>query len=102
VERGDYQVLRAEDSRMINRSEFHNTIKPDMILEMTIVMRESTTLEENRGKCPRCYYANFNPAVSNGWIEWKVLHFTFCEGLQLTQVPTVPNAHVNSRSPTLI
>jgi hypothetical protein len=72
VERGDYEVLRAEDSHMINRSEFAKTVEPGMVLEMSIVMRQATAFKDSKEKCPRCHHINVNATVAGGWIEWKV------------------------------
>jgi hypothetical protein len=72
VERGDYEILRAEDSQMINRSEFGSMVEPEMVLEMIIVVRKSTALQDNKGKCPRCRHINLSAVIDNGWIEWKV------------------------------
>jgi hypothetical protein len=101
VERGDYQVLRAEDSQMINRSEFARMVEPGMLLEMTIVMRQNTAFHENKGKCPRCRHMNLNATITNGWIEWHVsVQFLYAHNL-LTQSPTAANVQDNSRSQKL-
>jgi len=69
VERGDYEILRADDSRMINRSEFANAVEPGMVFEMSIVMRRSETVQDNKEKCPRCLHINSNATATGGWIE---------------------------------
>lgn len=72
MERGDYEVLHAEDCQVIDRSEFSSRVEPDMVLEMAIVMLETTALQDNKGKCPRCPHVNLNATVTNSWIEWQV------------------------------
>jgi hypothetical protein len=63
----EYQVLRAEDSQVIRRSEIA-TVRAEMILEMSIVLRQ--IFQETKGKCPRCNHIDLNPTVNGGWIEW--------------------------------
>ena len=67
MERGDYQILRADDSR-IKRSEFSSTVQPEMVLEMSIIVRQSTDFQNNKEFCPRCRYINSNAAVTDGWV----------------------------------
>lgn len=98
MEHGDYQVLRARDSQMIHRSEIASTVKPEMVLEMSIVMRQSAALHDNRGKCPQCRHMNLCAKETSGWVEWCVpLHFDSPE-IHLRQSPTAPNVQDNFRS----
>jgi hypothetical protein len=69
IERGDYEVLHAEDSEIIGPSELASTVAPGMKLEMSIVMRQSTA---DQTRCPRCGYYNPQVAACSGWIEWQV------------------------------
>jgi hypothetical protein len=73
VERGDYQIIRGEDSQTIDPLEFAGTVEPGMIVEMSIVLREKTALKNKMGKCPRCQHTNSTVTAAHGWIEWKVL-----------------------------
>lgn len=63
-------MIRAEDSQVINRSEFASTVESGMVLEMSIVVQQDIAFEDNK-KCPRCGHVSLNLA-GNGWIEWKV------------------------------
>jgi hypothetical protein len=44
-----------------------------MKLEMSILLRLETALQDTNGECPRCHYINLNVTVDRGWIQWKVL-----------------------------
>ena len=70
VERGDYQVIDAEDRR-ISPNELAAEVKPGMILEMSIILRQNAAFEDDK-KCPRCKFLNADVTARNGWIEWKV------------------------------
>jgi hypothetical protein len=70
IERGDYEVMRAEDSHIIGQSDLASTVESGMRLEMGIVMRKITA---DQKKCPRCGHTNSNVVANNGWIEWQVL-----------------------------
>jgi len=66
-------MIRAEDSQIIDRSKFATAVEPEMILEMSIVMRERTVGLDNEKKCIRCGHLNSIVVPDNGWIEWQVL-----------------------------
>jgi len=72
VERGDYHILRAEDNQTIASSELGRTVKAGMLLEMSIIMRQTTPLKAHETKCPRCHHTNSDAMLINGWVEWKV------------------------------
>ena len=74
MERGDYGVLRAGDCQTINRSEIASTVEPDMVLEMSIIVHQSTG-QDNKGKCPSCCHNNLNATVTSGWTKWQVLFY---------------------------
>jgi hypothetical protein len=74
VERGDYHVLRAEDSQVINPSELASTVEPGMVIEMSIILRQKFAIGDNEKACPRCRYINSSRKLINGWIEWQVSH----------------------------
>jgi hypothetical protein len=76
VERGNYQVLSAKNSQTVNQSEIASTVEPGMVLEMTIIMRESTAIQDIQGKCPRCQHINLHSNGNNGWVVWQV-HLRF-------------------------
>lgn len=61
--------MRNEDNEIIKRSEF--AVKSGMLLELTIVMRQRTALQ-NHKKCPRCNHPNLDVAPRHGWIDWQV------------------------------
>jgi hypothetical protein len=65
-------VIRAEDSQTIDRSKFASVVESEMILEMSIVMRQKMAFQDSKGNCPRCGHLNLNVAPTNGWIEWQV------------------------------
>jgi hypothetical protein len=64
---------------MINRSEIPRMAEPGVVLEMSIDIRQSTAIQDNKGKCPRCSHVNFDATVINTWIEWKV-HLKYKQG----------------------
>jgi hypothetical protein len=79
VEQGDYQVHRAEDRRTISRSKIASAVEPEMVLEMSIIIRH-TAIEKKAGECPKCHYNNLDVTMTNGWIEWQVpLHFKYAD-----------------------
>jgi hypothetical protein len=86
IERGDYQVIRAEDSQTIVPAEFSSKVESGMVLEISIVLQQRAAFPGGGKKCPRCSYKNSNVARSGGWIEWKVsaafyrlsINTTFC------------------------
>ena len=43
VQRGDYHVLRAEDSQIIDPSELATIVSAGMVLEISIILRQETT-----------------------------------------------------------
>jgi hypothetical protein len=76
IERGDYDVISAEDNQIIRRSDLI-AMEPGMKLEMSIVMRQKTA---NQQKCPRCDHINLQVASRNGWIEWQVSQISLQAG----------------------
>ena len=72
VQQGDYRVIRAEDNGTIDPSEFARTIKPGVVLEMSIVLRKKTSFPDKKQVCPRCDTVSLNVATHHGWIDWKV------------------------------
>jgi hypothetical protein len=81
IERGAYEVIRAEDSQIIGPSELASMAQPGMKLEISIVMRQRVA---DQRKCPRCGYINLRAAV-RGWIEWQVSsHITMHKDNYLT------------------
>jgi hypothetical protein len=69
IERGDYEILRAEDNQIIPRSEFGTAVEPGMKLEMSIVLWQERM---NQNKCPRCGHMNSQLPTESGWIKWQV------------------------------
>ena len=77
MKRGDYQVISAEDNKTIGPIELAKEVKPGMVLEISIILQQTRALHDNSKTCPRCCHGNINPAVRNGWIEWRVpLYFS--------------------------
>jgi hypothetical protein len=76
VRRDDYEVMRAQDSRIIVPSKLASTVEPGMVLEISIFLRQNATAQNDKMKCPRCRYINLNAC---DWIRWKVpLSFYTC------------------------
>lgn len=66
-----YQVLRTQD--IIGPSEFASTVEPEMVFEISIILRQKLpSFLENRKTCPRCRHINLKDIADNSWIEWKV------------------------------
>jgi hypothetical protein len=72
IERGDYEVIRPEDSQIILRSELGSIIQPGMKLELSIVMWQRMA---DQKMCPRCCHINSQVDV-NGWIDWQVVQIS--------------------------
>lgn len=72
IERGDYKLIRPEDSQVIDPSEFLGTVVSGMVLEMSVIMRQESSCGNSKDKCPRCHHINLNLVGNGGWIEWKV------------------------------
>jgi hypothetical protein len=69
IKRGDYEVIRAEDSQIVGPSELASMVTAGMKLEMSILVWQGATTKE---KCPRCNHINSNAATHHGWVQWKV------------------------------
>ena len=69
MERGDYEVIRS-DGQVVDCSDFASTLKPGIVVEMSIILHRDEPMEDSKGQCPRCKYVN--RSASTGWIEWKV------------------------------
>jgi len=72
IERGDYRLIRSEDSQVISRSRFASTVVSGTTLEMSIVVRQESASGGEKEKCPRCRHINLKSAGNSRWIEWKV------------------------------
>jgi hypothetical protein len=60
------------DNKVINPSEFPDSVASEMTIEMSIVMRRKSCCYGKR-KCPRCgNINNISVTLDNGWIEWEV------------------------------
>jgi len=68
IKRGDYRLICAEDSQTIGPSEFASSVESGMVLEMSIVLRE-TGFKDSKEKCPRCGHINLVNTANYGWIE---------------------------------
>ena len=69
VRRDDYEVIRAQDSQIIDPSELATTVEPGMVLEISIFLRQNMALQDDKTKCLRC--GHINPDAHD-WIHWKV------------------------------
>lgn len=69
MNQGNYQMICADDSKTIDPSEFANKVVPGMTLEMSIILRRTTAIRDNKGKCPRRSCVNSTINAINGWIE---------------------------------
>lgn len=87
--------MRAEDSQVIDRSQFGSKVDSGMILEISIILRQTVTLHDNKGKCPRCGHINVNVIKNDGWIKWQVLKFfaTYSYLTLLIAVPSVRHSY---------
>ena len=71
IERGDYHVLRTQDSQIIPPEELASSVEPGMVMEMSIIMRQTLTVDDKKRKtCPRCQYVNSSAGTGDCWIEW--------------------------------
>jgi hypothetical protein len=86
VERGDYKMIRTEDSLTIDPSDFVSSVRQEMILEMSIILRQRIALKDIKGKCPRCQYINSSITVVHGWIEWKVPSKSIVDALTINML----------------
>jgi hypothetical protein len=53
-------------------AEFASTVEPGMALEMSIVLRQKDSFQDNGKTCPRCGHISVSVKPYNGWIEWQV------------------------------
>jgi hypothetical protein len=59
-------MICADDSQIINPSEFASKVEPGMVLEMSIVLRQTNAHSYNEKKCPRCGHVNSNVTAYRG------------------------------------
>ena len=72
VERGDYQVISAEDDKVMAPSDF-SAVGPGTHLAISIILRRRTNSRINERKCPQCGLINSTATRSAGWIDWEVV-----------------------------
>lgn len=85
IERGDYEVMRAENSQIIDRSKFATSLEAGMVVEMCIVMRQSKAFSEV-DKCFRCNHLILQAVKKNVWIQWQVplnFYMLYINGVRL-------------------
>ena len=70
IKRGAYQILSAQDSSMVNRSDFARLAEPGKVFEMSMILRKRITDLGSQKACPRCRYSNEGTIAYGGWIEW--------------------------------
>jgi hypothetical protein len=68
--------VRTIDSGSITRSEFTSVVEPGMSVELSIIVRQTVLLQEDKEKCLRCGFSNSIVTAQDGWIEWQV-HLRF-------------------------
>jgi len=69
IMRDDYEVIRAQDSQIINPPDLGRMVEAGMVLEISIFLRQSAASLSDRKKCLRCGHINLD---GHGWIHWKV------------------------------
>ena len=60
------------DHSSISLSEFTSVVKPGMSVELSIIVRQTTLLQEEEQKCLRCRFVNSVVTAQNVWIEWQM------------------------------
>lgn len=73
IERGDYEVMKAENGQIIGRSDFAAAVEEGVVLEMIIVLRQKAAFQKRKEMCPRCGHEAFYTMPHGSWSEWKVL-----------------------------
>jgi hypothetical protein len=59
------------DNKVINHSEFPDSVASGMTIEMSIVLRKASL--SGAKKCPRCgHIDNTFVTMDDGWTEWGV------------------------------
>ena len=69
MRRDDYEVIRAEDSQIVDPSKLASMVEPGTVLEISIFLRQNIDPQDDKTKCLRCGHKNMN---SSDWIHWKV------------------------------
>ena len=73
VRRGEYHLVYGDGYRSIHPSALRHTVKPGMLLEMSIALRKRMSSVENEEICPRCHAVNNVGFTKCGWIQWHVI-----------------------------
>jgi hypothetical protein len=58
------------DNRVIRPSEFPNSARSGLIVEMSITLQEIKPFRDHQWKCPRCDCIHVNVAADGDWVEW--------------------------------
>lgn len=70
IEKGDYQIIN--NNRAILPSKFGEEAKPDMLLEISIIIRKTGMFKDDERKCPKCAQINSYMVKIGEWIKWYV------------------------------
>ncbi|KAF7983211.1 hypothetical protein HWV62_23486 [Athelia sp. TMB] len=66
VEKGDYRILQ-DDEQFIDPEHFSAAIRPEMTVEMSIVIREMDKDGAQEHQCPRCQHINRKVFTQSVW-----------------------------------
>ncbi|PPR01807.1 LOW QUALITY PROTEIN: hypothetical protein CVT26_013166 [Gymnopilus dilepis] len=69
VERGDFEIVRADSGGMIFPEDFARVVQEGDVLEMSAVFRLPATARRKAFRCPRCSRANISNLISRTWIR---------------------------------
>ncbi|KAL0959825.1 hypothetical protein HGRIS_011503 [Hohenbuehelia grisea] len=69
VERGDYQLIRSCDNKILEGRRFLAMAKCETVFEMSIILRLNNSVSASRHVCPRCSHTNSTAIEYKGWIE---------------------------------
>ncbi|KAL0959887.1 hypothetical protein HGRIS_011555 [Hohenbuehelia grisea] len=87
IERGDYQLVRATNDKLVLAHEFSTLADHESVLEVSIILKLDH--DDNKTACPRCRKLNPQCADSGGWIECVRCSGKFHVGSELG-VPAKP------------
>ena len=73
VRRGDYHLVHGDGYQSIHPSALRHTVKPGMLLEMSIMLRKRMSGVEDEEICPRCHAVNNVDSTKCGWNQWYVI-----------------------------
>ena len=71
VERDAYQLLQADGTGVIDRSNW--SISRGTVIEMSAIVRWEAPINQTNVRCPGCH-SRPKSRPKGGWFEWKVLY----------------------------